>query len=750
MGYRNILRKIFDSSPAEISVIEMTPGRKQFDILFVNKTKADNFGRETSDVIGRKCYDTFEALRTEDRDSDGHCSGCAAFEASRRPGKAVHREWPYIHPLKKQLRITSVTAQQIPNTTAVVEICRDCTVQKRVSELTFRLASARSYQNILDLVFASFLQEMYFTRCRFYEFCSEKNYFFLKTFKKAVIDGQKSYLRKIQDVPFSNVILSPATSYPDDQIIHKGLREPRFYYISDISNQRMSPGQYSKALTFQECVGGEDLDKTHHPMWIDLPLFCADKLIGKLSVDLEYQEKLHPLLEDHEIELLGILMIHVGQAWENVGLLNLKELLEIDELVLKSKGDDLADILNKILQSGLKFIGMQHSAICLPTEDDKLDIYCLDAAEGFASRRIPRKESYYAEIIHRCGIQPGRMLVLNALSKAERNMFAALSCHKTTNADISSCLVCPIVDDEGQVIGAWYLENQRPHFFTAYVQERVNLIAHQIALALKSVQQVKDLAEKSRAAQESKLQAEASLIEKEGFFRTMQHEIMAPIDPIMQTFAKFKRKIAALNLADKSLVLLAEDGIRHCQFMSYTFDNIDFVRSQKVELHREPAQIFKQVIIPVIQTVKEFARTQGVQLKYLGYQNVEKYIHLDINLMRNVFFNLLRNSIRYAHSGTTIYIIGEKSENNVSTILIEDNGIGIPKGWEKRIFELYERAENARNISSEGSGIGLYITKKIIQAHNGDIYVAQHSNPTRIAIKLPESGGEIDENSLDR
>ena len=73
------------------------------------------------------------------------------------------------------------------------------------------------------------------------------------------------------------------------------------------------------------------------------------------------------------------------------------------------------------------------------------------------------------------------------------------------------------------------------------------------------------------------------------------------------------------------------------------------------------------------------------------------------------------------------------------TRVMENYGIGIPHGWEEKVFDLFACTEKARKIHPEGSGIGLYITKQIIQKHNGRIYIKNNHNPTIFVINLPKN-----------
>lgn len=95
-------------------------------------------------------------------------------------------------------------------------------------------------------------------------------------------------------------------------------------------------------------------------------------------------------------------------------------------------------------------------------------------------------------------------------------------------------------------------------------------------------------------------------------------------------------------------------------------------------------------------------------------------IKIDYKQMDRVFFNLFTNAIKYNPSGTMIAVSLDKEVDKV-IIIVADNGIGIEKELEKEIFNPFVRADKSRNSKTGGSGLGLTIVKKIIEAHNGTI-----------------------------
>ncbi|MFZ0544466.1 MAG: ATP-binding protein, partial [Candidatus Promineifilaceae bacterium] len=95
-------------------------------------------------------------------------------------------------------------------------------------------------------------------------------------------------------------------------------------------------------------------------------------------------------------------------------------------------------------------------------------------------------------------------------------------------------------------------------------------------------------------------------------------------------------------------------------------------------------------------------------------------VYGDERRLTQVFFNLISNAIKYSPDGGEIEISGEVHSDYV-TVSVRDEGIGIPEHQQHRIFEKFSRLDNALSRNTEGTGLGLFLTKAIIEAHGGSI-----------------------------
>jgi signal transduction histidine kinase len=102
--------------------------------------------------------------------------------------------------------------------------------------------------------------------------------------------------------------------------------------------------------------------------------------------------------------------------------------------------------------------------------------------------------------------------------------------------------------------------------------------------------------------------------------------------------------------------------------------------------------------------------------------------------------NLIGNAVKYSHDGGVVNVRLSGDEQSI-VIEVADSGIGIDEEDQRRIFEDFYRASNARGFTSEGTGLGLSIVKTIVDAHGGTItFESRLGKGTRFTVRLPASG----------
>jgi signal transduction histidine kinase len=112
-------------------------------------------------------------------------------------------------------------------------------------------------------------------------------------------------------------------------------------------------------------------------------------------------------------------------------------------------------------------------------------------------------------------------------------------------------------------------------------------------------------------------------------------------------------------------------------------------------------------------------------------------ITIDKDKIRRVLSNILSNSIKYSPKGGVI-LVNSKTVPDKFIISIKDTGIGIPRGEQDKIFSGYYRATNAKEFTTQGTGLGLYYAKNIVELHGGKLTInSEQDHGTDVMISLP-------------
>jgi len=138
--------------------------------------------------------------------------------------------------------------------------------------------------------------------------------------------------------------------------------------------------------------------------------------------------------------------------------------------------------------------------------------------------------------------------------------------------------------------------------------------------------------------------------------------------------------------------------------------------------------------------ITDYYQPELKQKKIKLKSEIEKNVKImaDIHYLEQAIGNLIDNALKYTDPGKSIEI-ALKSKNNHAIIKIKDQGIGIPEKEQKNIFKKFSRASNAKELYTDGSGLGLFIVKKIVTAHpEGKIWFkSKEGEGTSFYIRLP-------------
>lgn len=257
---------------------------------------------------------------------------------------------------------------------------------------------------------------------------------------------------------------------------------------------------------------------------------------------------------------------------------------------------------------------------------------------------------------------------------------------------------------------------------TAMVAERRSILARQEALSTRLGATVEALRTASQA--------------KSDFLASMSHELRTPLSAILG-FSELMRGEPAVDGAVTVPIEWAEHMHRGGEhLLSLINDVLDLakVEAGRLELHQERLDA-GVLAIEVANGLRPLA-----ERKHIGLSLVAPSISIsaDRGRLRQILYNLLSNAIKYTPDGGAVEVAVTGTESGVE-IAVSDTGVGIESGDLEAVFEEFRQVGDLE-VRQEGTGLGLALTKRLVEAHGGSIGVeSKPGRGSRFAIVLPET-----------
>ena len=267
--------------------------------------------------------------------------------------------------------------------------------------------------------------------------------------------------------------------------------------------------------------------------------------------------------------------------------------------------------------------------------------------------------------------------------------------------------------------GSWFLSMVVPQSYDKNGNVTSVLIANRDVTSekMRELRQEEEL-------REAKLKAECANKAKSLFLFNMSHDIRTPMNAIigyadlairhLQETEKLGRYLEKIQICGKELLSMLGNVLDLARIennkveMEYTVSNVHECFENCVTMFQQQAESKNQMLS-------------------LTEQIMYPYVYMDAPHLSEICLNIISNAIKYTNTGGTISCNvlqepGKEDWCNMS-ITITDNGIGMSEEFQKLIFESFERERNTTSSHIEGSGIGMSITKKLVELMDGTIEV---------------------------
>jgi signal transduction histidine kinase len=259
------------------------------------------------------------------------------------------------------------------------------------------------------------------------------------------------------------------------------------------------------------------------------------------------------------------------------------------------------------------------------------------------------------------------------------------------------------------VVGFFSLDSYIPHFYGQPHIELIEPFVKQAAIAFEN----------------ASLFAEIQSLEriKSEMIRIASHDLRSPLMRIQETIASFKRN-ERRNLT--------EQQAKYCDLIGDATQDMERIISNILSLERIEAQhqatktiIWRDLIEQSIATVRADLTTKQHHLTVSCENNLPS-TRGDPDRLQQALVNLLGNAIKFTPPGGAITVRAYRKLYGVDetvAVEVEDNGIGIPYEQQTELFRPFYRAHQSEVEHVAGTGLGLSIVKKVVEYHQGNVYV---------------------------
>ncbi len=222
------------------------------------------------------------------------------------------------------------------------------------------------------------------------------------------------------------------------------------------------------------------------------------------------------------------------------------------------------------------------------------------------------------------------------------------------------------------------------------------------------------------------------------FISVVSHELKTPVSIIKGYAGTLRRQDAnwAPEILQESLTVIEEEADN----LTSLIDNL--LEASRLQAGTFSLEVHEDVNLEkiAVETVRKFRNQSEQHTITLAFPPDYPTIYGDERRLGQVLNNLISNAIKYSPDGGEVVVGGAAHPEHI-ILFVKDEGIGIPEHEQHRIFQKFSRLDNALSRKTEGTGLGLFLTKAIIEAHNGRIWFANNPDGpgTTFTFSLPRN-----------
>jgi signal transduction histidine kinase len=458
---------------------------------------------------------------------------------------------------------------------------------------------------------------------------------------------------------------------------------------------------------------------------LSIPLVVKDKPLGAINI---YTKKIRKYRKE-EVDLLQTLANQAAMSIRNSEFharINeerhiLSTLLEISKTINAQL--DLDNLLKIIMDKTMEFTNSD-SGFLLLVKGDYLDMKLI---KGYPKEKAGNIRIKINEGLSGYVAESGKPLIVPDVKKDNRYI-------EVNKATVSEAAI-PLMK-AGKVIGVLNLDSNKFNNFEKFKQP-LEILTNHIAIAIENSKLYNEISLFNETLKNEVFMATKELVEKNKeleridklkseFVSNVSHELRTPLTSIKG----YTKLLMDQRLGDipenqlQCLTIILEESERLGRLINDVLD-LAKLEKGKVRFKKEKMNI-TAVAEGVTKKLATLAEDKDIKINMVAKDDIP-LIRASKDLIVQIFFNLIGNAIKFTPRNGDIYINFEVVNDMVKTT-IRDTGIGIPKDLLPKLFDKFFQVDSSMTRQYSGTGLGLPISKHIVDAHKGNIYVESELN----------------------
>lgn len=305
--------------------------------------------------------------------------------------------------------------------------------------------------------------------------------------------------------------------------------------------------------------------------------------------------------------------------------------------------------------------------------------------------------------------------ILKNLSKEERRSFI--------DTAIKSIILVPIMIDGNYWGFIGFDDCHSDRLWTSDEESILSTMAAVLGAVIKRNQIAEQLLKKNFELDKAIKETEQAAKAKSEFLALMSHEIRTPMNGVIGMTGL----LLDTMLTDTQREYVNTIRLSGEQLLVIINDILDFtkIESEKLDLESIPF-LLNECIEDSLELISSKAAEKDIEIYYRIADNVPSIILGDVTRLRQILTNLIGNAVKFTSKGeveVSVFVEENENEQHKLKFIIRDTGIGIPKDKMDRLFKPFSQIDSSTTRSYGGTGLGLVISKKLVEMMGGEIKV---------------------------